>query len=1326
MASAWLFLTFGIAFATLSPYDLSLQQGETEELNFFQFHTVSQNNITSSRLLREEANRWLKIDEHLQLPESFNFFDAFPECSTKPRDQGTCGSGYAHAMAGAFGARLCKAMGGSTGEYSTQRIMDCPTSVFENAAGKHMQDSDGCSSGLTWLVALGRTPGGGEAFVREECSPYQSALYAKGSGRPRPSCPAVCPGTGAPPLRLYIEPQPADLGAIGQVEAYKRALLERGPMPANFYVYWEALLRVAAPDWTYRPTANDTLVGGHSALLVGWTANTWILQNSWGPDWGLAGQGLFHVGMRDPLALLEGFLYAAPDLVPQLPDFLFTEPPPGALLLPGQRVRLRWLTRPALRADAPLVNITLDAAGVNLGIVAASLPNSGVYEWTVPATLPEAPLYRLTIAAGVAAAHSEYFALSRWGVTVVASPAYSEPGDAGRVGPSASRETALAVGQAVSIVWGLVVGSGPGGLVDVDLVNITQPEVLLSIASRHNTTSSQGRLVWTVPPGLPLNVPLFVRVRPSEATAGMPGAAGVLSYPIRLRALPPVALGGLEGAAYEYGQTLTRPWQLGPGLASAAVTGLVVRGAQVPLASQCNSTTAPQCGPLVLPTLEAPTRYAALSLETPAGRVLSRPFVLSPGLRLSGRPERDDRMVFISPARWGHVVADLDNLTATPAASPAGTQLAIGWSTAGLWDYVDLTLAPHPAGAPAVMLATRLAAARGVAGFSWPVPAGMAPGAYELTVANSFAPHANASVAVTIPPVNCTALVSCAGCALHDGCGWCADTGRCMSAAEETSCPAASWRHGSCCAHLATCQTCGDAGAAGLGCGWCGPAGNGSCLDGWASGPSRATCPPAGWSWAHCPSACTARANCSSCLAAPGCGWCSGGASEGAGAGCFDRAQATCPLWSAQCPVFASGPHELTGLAGTLSDKEAGQGWYPAGQRASWRIAPQPAPWGPGNTVVEVTFGTPLDTGRLDAVTLYDGPNGLAPVLASFSGAAAPSGAVRSTGPVMYVEWAATGPTSGRGWRANYTAVSACLSEDCRGCAAQAGCGWCQASMACLTAFPSAPGPAQGSCSAWWGATCTEPCADHGDCLACAADAAHGCGWCPGPGTARCMPGGPQGPRGAAECPGWAWGATDRCPLAAPTVRGVDPSHGLATVSTTVTITGTGFAPGCEVFFCGVDAGLMSGSSRTLKVATPMLGPGRCDVLVVNPDRQNGTLVRAYTFDQRPHTPAPLPSCPLPSPLPFGGGSVPRSPVALVVGLAVGLSCVAFGGAGLALWCICRRRSGAQTDVLLLPTGLRRRRPAPTRGGRRRGPGARRPKKELLDPLVPDPLGDPY
>ena len=80
-----------------------------------------------------------------------------------------------------------------------------------------------------------------------------------------------------------------------------------------------------------------------------------------------------------------------------------------------------------------------------------------------------------------------------------------------------------------------------------------------------------------------------------------------------------------------------------------------------------------------------------------------------------------------------------------------------------------------------------------------------------------------------------------------------------------------------------------------------------------------------------------------------------------------------------------------------------------------------------------------------------------------------------------------------------------------------------------------------------------------------------------------------------------------------PRVTAVDPPAGLS--DTFVTISGSGFQPGALVTFDGQPASAVTFiSAITLTAITPAHGSGAADVVVSNPDAQNGVLAGGFTY----------------------------------------------------------------------------------------------------------------
>lgn len=105
-----------------------------------------------------------------------------------------------------------------------------------------------------------------------------------------------------------------------------------------------------------------------------------------------------------------------------------------------------------------------------------------------------------------------------------------------------------------------------------------------------------------------------------------------------------------------------------------------------------------------------------------------------------------------------------------------------------------------------------------------------------------------------------------------------------------------------------------------------------------------------------------------------------------------------------------------------------------------------------------------------------------------------------------------------------------------------------------------------------------------------------------------------------------------------PTVTSVTPSAGSINGSTSVTITGTGFADGATVDFGGSACSdvAVATNGRTLTCTTSAHAAGGVSVKVKNDDNQEGTLAGGYTYRDAPTVSAITPSRGVPS----GGTSI--------------------------------------------------------------------------------------
>ena len=203
----------------------------------------------------------------LALPNDFNSVNQWPGCVHPIRDQGACGSCWAHAASEVLSDRFCIASSGSVNVVlSPQEMVSCD--YFDLGCNGGM-----LSNSWTYLRYFG--------IATDGCQPYKSA---QGSV---PWCPFFSwkcqDGTS---YRKYKAKGFYLLPTINQIKAN---IVSSGPVEAAFYVYSDFMNYKSG---VYKRQSNQML-GGHAVKVVGWGVENgvehWIVANSWGPSWGETG-----------------------------------------------------------------------------------------------------------------------------------------------------------------------------------------------------------------------------------------------------------------------------------------------------------------------------------------------------------------------------------------------------------------------------------------------------------------------------------------------------------------------------------------------------------------------------------------------------------------------------------------------------------------------------------------------------------------------------------------------------------------------------------------------------------------------------------------------------------------------------------------------------------------------------------------------------------------------------------------------------------------------------------------------------------------------------
>ncbi|KAK2945248.1 putative Cathepsin B [Blattamonas nauphoetae] len=211
--------------------------------------------MTGLPIIPEKTFSW---EAPANLPESFDIRERYPEAAVPVRHQQHCGSCWAFATTTAASIRL-NIKGHNYGVLSPQDLVSCDKYDAACRGG-------GFYTPHAHMLETGATT--------EECMSYKSF-----AGRV-PTCPSKC-DNGSEIIRHKYK-------SIAQytVDNVMEGLMNDGPMFFAFTVYEDfGFYRSGIYKHKYGK-AED----GHAVTLIGWGEENgekyWLLQNSWGPEWG--------------------------------------------------------------------------------------------------------------------------------------------------------------------------------------------------------------------------------------------------------------------------------------------------------------------------------------------------------------------------------------------------------------------------------------------------------------------------------------------------------------------------------------------------------------------------------------------------------------------------------------------------------------------------------------------------------------------------------------------------------------------------------------------------------------------------------------------------------------------------------------------------------------------------------------------------------------------------------------------------------------------------------------------------------------------------------
>lgn len=252
------------------------------------------------------------------LPKHFDSRDKWPTCFdalAAVSQQGNCSSSWAITAGGALADRFCLSDPDRFRglKLSSQQLLACDTTL-----------NRGCFGGSIDLVTSYLEHRG---LVSEDCLPYVGKPPVSSNGGVGSVGGRKCPD------KFKCEDASRHRSAFScvltETEQIKSEILLSGPVVALLYLYDDFFVYqsgIYSPTITSMPvlTTNTREPSLHAVKIIGWgeveKTSYWIVQNSWGPGWGMNGYGYIKMSSiqtpdHNPLThrdvvILENFVLA--------------------------------------------------------------------------------------------------------------------------------------------------------------------------------------------------------------------------------------------------------------------------------------------------------------------------------------------------------------------------------------------------------------------------------------------------------------------------------------------------------------------------------------------------------------------------------------------------------------------------------------------------------------------------------------------------------------------------------------------------------------------------------------------------------------------------------------------------------------------------------------------------------------------------------------------------------------------------------------------------------------------------------------------------------
>jgi len=242
--------------------------------SFFQGWKLSDAKLlmNNQAALRQQLQKCMTGSDNTILEDNWDFREKFPACVSPIINQTNCSSSYALAAASAYSERLCMLTGNNV-RVSAQSFLSCNDDP----------DRDQCGGGnVAEVVEFAKKYG----FVDEQCFPYVGELTSPCIDAVR-SCD-----------KYYTQ----DFCIAQTAEGIKREILKNGPVVAVIPVYRDFLVYKGG---VYQvPEGVSRFQGGHALTVIGWGKDKesgqeyWIVENTWGPEWGINGYAHIAIGQK--------------------------------------------------------------------------------------------------------------------------------------------------------------------------------------------------------------------------------------------------------------------------------------------------------------------------------------------------------------------------------------------------------------------------------------------------------------------------------------------------------------------------------------------------------------------------------------------------------------------------------------------------------------------------------------------------------------------------------------------------------------------------------------------------------------------------------------------------------------------------------------------------------------------------------------------------------------------------------------------------------------------------------------------------------------------